>query len=180
MDVAPLLSPAEVIEHLALRPHPEGGYFRETFRAAREVETPRGPRSLATGIIFLLTEGSRSRFHRLRSEELWVHQAGAPVDLLMLRAASGAGERRLGVVALATPDALPGGSSEPAGRFEPQAVVPAGVWQAARVVPGATPGWGLVACMVFPGFDYADFELAERGVLLCDFPEHADLIAELT
>jgi uncharacterized protein len=180
MHLVPALTSAQVVGLLGLGSHPEGGFFRETFRTTRQVQTPRGPRSLATGILFLLTEGSRSRFHRLQSEELWVHQAGAPVELIMLPIAdSDAG--RLEVVTLATPDPPLGGGLRPAGVCEPQAAVPAGVWQAARVVPtSATSGWGLAACIVSPGFDYADFELAERDALVREFPQHTDLISQLT
>ena len=178
MDLVSSLTAAQVIELLGLGPHAEGGFFRQTFRAAHEVQTPRGPRSLATGILFLLTEGSRSRFHRLRSDELWIHQAGAPVELVRLPAAD-AGQPQ--VVALATTSARPGYCPGAAGLCEPQAVVPAAVWQAAQLLPAPdTPGWGLVACIVSPGFDYADFELAERGALLREFPQQADLIRRLT
>jgi uncharacterized protein len=177
MDLAPALSAVEMIERLSLRPHPEGGFFRETFRAARETETPRGPRSLATGILFLLPEGSRSRFHRLRSEELWMHQAGAPVELITLPVAV---DRSPETIVLATP-AAPSRGSEPADQCRLQAVVPAAVWQAARVVPAdAGPGWSLCACIVVPGFDYADFELAEREALLRAYPAQAELIRRLT
>ena len=175
MDLASTLSAAEVRDFLGLEPYAEGGFFRETFRAAGVVDTPRGPRSLATGILFLLTQGSRSRFHRLRGDELWAHQAGAPVDLVMLSGGVRA------AVTLATPDVPPGCGPRPGAGCEPQAIVPAGVWQAARVAlrPGA-PDWGLVACVVSPGFDYADFELAERDALLRDFMDDAEIIRELT
>jgi hypothetical protein len=177
MDLEPALSAADVVECLGLLPHPEGGFFRETFRAAREMETPRGPRSLATGILFLLPAESRSRFHRLHGEELWVHQAGAPVELIMLPLAVGHPPES---IVLGTP-AVPGYGSEPAETRRAQAVVPAGAWQAARVVSaGSGPKWGLLACVVVPGFDYADFELAEREALLRAYPAQAELIRDLT
>jgi hypothetical protein len=173
MDFALAHSAAEVIESLALQPHSEGGFFRETFRAARETQTPRGPRALATGILFLLPAGTSSRFHRLRSEELWVHQAGAPVELIMLAADAGGSSSK--AVQLAIPGS---GPWAPEG-CRPQTVVPADVWQAARVAP-ARPGtdWGLVACIVVPGFDYADFELADPDALQRAFPAQAELIRE--
>jgi predicted cupin superfamily sugar epimerase len=174
MDLTPAHSAAEVIERLALQPHPEGGFFRETFRAVRETQTSRGPRALATGILFLLTAGSSSRFHRLPSEELWLHQGGAPVDLILLPAA---GEPAPETITLATPGCGPW----PAEGGRSQAVVPGGVWQAARVA-SARPGadWGLVACVVVPGFDDADFELAGRDALQRAYPAHAALIRALT
>jgi uncharacterized protein len=175
MDLRPAQSAVEVIERLSLQPHPEGGFFRETFRAARQTQTPRGPRALATGILFLLTAGSGSRFHRLPSEELWVHQGGAPVELIMLPADDS------GPSTEAVQLAIPGGAPWAPEGCRPQTVVLAGVWQAARVAP-ARPGtdWGLVACIVVPGFDYADFELADPDALQRAFPAQAELIRELT
>jgi uncharacterized protein len=174
MELAPALSAAEVIERLGLLPHAEGGFFRETFRAAQETQTPRGPRAHATGILFLLTDGSRSRFHRLGSEELWLHQAGAPVELITLPVAADESPETIVLAA-------PGCGSALTDPCRPQAVVPAAVWQAARIVPARSgPRWGLVACIVVPGFDYADFELAEREALLRAYPTEGELIRELT
>ncbi len=75
---------ARLASVLGLEPHPEGGWFRETYRAAREVETARGPRPASTAILFLVTPGSPSRFHRLASDELWVFQGGDPLELVTL------------------------------------------------------------------------------------------------
>lgn len=166
----------EIIARLGLVPHPEGGFFRETYRAALQVATPRGTRAAATAILFLVTAASPSRFHRLASDELWLWQGGAPLELVTL---AGAGPvRRL----LGPPD-VPG--------TLPQALVTAGDWQAARLAPGEAscrgaqgspdwPDWALVACLVAPGFDPADFELAERGALLARFPGQAGLVRALT
>jgi predicted cupin superfamily sugar epimerase len=180
MDPVQTLSAAAVAERLGLQPHPEGGFFRETFRAAGEMQTPGGPRALATGVLFLLTSESPSRFHRLAGEELWIHQAGAPMELIVLPA-TGAAEESFEVVVLGAPTAAPGGGPEAAAGCRPQALVPATAWQAARVLPADSgPDWSLVACIVTPGFDFEDFELAERDALTRDYPAQAALVRGLT
>ena len=185
---------AQIVATLGLQAHPEGGYFRETYRAAEQVQTPRGPRSIATAILFLVTAATPSRFHRLLSPEIWLHQGGAPLELVMLTTQDGVQSVTLGLVG--TEDVPVAEQAEGAPR--PQALVPAMTWQAARVVSGAvTSGtaasgpdlsaaegmaedWSLVSCVVTPGFDYADFELARRDDLLGGWPEARDVILGLT
>jgi predicted cupin superfamily sugar epimerase len=131
----------EVIERLRLEPHPEGGWYRETWRAA---ETSAG-RSAGSAILFLLVEGTASRWHRVDAEEVWAWHAGSP---LALAVSDGTGEIepfRLGM------DAARG--------EVPQAVVPAGAWQSAR----ALGPWALVSCVVVPGFTFEGFEMAPEG-----------------
>lgn len=156
-----------VVDALGLTPHPEGGHFAETFRSPLAVGSAAhsGERSASTAIYFLLATGEFSAFHRVRSDEVWHHYAG---DVLELHAidASGAHLRRL----LGT-DIVWG--------ERPQIAIPAGVWQAARPLPG-NAGYALVGCTVAPGFEFADFEMPERGVLLREFPEHRSLIESLT
>lgn len=135
-----MMTAAEIIALLHLKPHPEGGHYRETFRDPREVEG----RSVGTAIYFLLAEGEASRWHFIDSAELWHFYDGAPLELDVAE-----GERRRTVVL---------GSDLAAGQ-RPQAVVRAGAWQAARSL-GA---WTLVGCTVAPGFDFAAFELAPEG-----------------
>ncbi len=134
-----LPSAAEIIARLDLKPHPEGGHYRETFRDARV--DPNG-RSLSTAIYFLLARGERSHWHRIDAVEIWHYYAG---DALTLRIADHAGARmvRLG------PD-LAGGAV-------PQAIVPPQAWQSAET----TGDWTMVGCTVAPGFDFATFELAK-------------------
>jgi len=122
-----------------LEPHPEGGYFRETYRSPLTTRPPGwpGPRALATAILYLLPAGERSAWHRVRGDELWLWQGGGPMELRI-------GER----AQVVGPDLAPG--------QEPQVLVPAGAWQSATPSGGA---WSLVACLVAPGFDEADFEL---------------------
>lgn len=128
---------------LGLQPHPEGGCYRETFRATATVATPRGPRSASTAICFLLRAGQISRWHRVLADEGWHWYEGAPLDLLTC-AGPGAPVHRASL-GPASPTALP------------QRVVPAGCWQAA--VPRGV--YVLVGCTVSPGFDFADFTLAD-------------------
>ncbi|MCO5131689.1 MAG: cupin domain-containing protein [Xanthobacteraceae bacterium] len=134
----PALTAAEVIARLGLKPHPEGGHFRETFRDCRcDAEG----RAASTAIYFLLARGERSHWHRIDAVETWHFYAGAP---LRLEIASETGRRtvRLG------PDIVSG--------EQPQAMVPAHAWQAAE----STGAWTLVGCTVAPGFEFAQFELA--------------------
>jgi uncharacterized protein len=126
---------------LDMRPHPEGGWYRETWRHPATVETPRGPRSLTTCVAFLLEPGQRSAWHRVASDELWLWQGGGP----MLITVGGFDE-----------SPVPGFSVEL--REGGQYLVRAEEWQAAEP---ATDEPSLVACVVSPGFDFADFTLAE-------------------
>ncbi len=176
MSAAP--TAAEVIARLGLEPHPEGGYFRETYRSAATVDAPQGRRAAATAIAFLLTAGRPSRFHRLISDELWAWQGGAPLELWLLEQD---GTARAVVL---------GSSSERAAAL-PAVRVPAGVWQAARVTAPAAgeparatapaaADWALVSCVVTPGFDHADFALGRREVLAAGWPQAAAVVEELT
>jgi predicted cupin superfamily sugar epimerase len=136
-------------EQLDLLPHPEGGWFRETWRCAVTFSPPgyAGPRSAATAIYFLLHPGERSRWHVVRSDELWFWHGGGPLELRTGGAgpAPGAGERL-----------LLGG--DPGAGQQPQARIPGGAWQSAAPAGGEHV---LVSCVVAPGFDFADFRLAD-------------------
>jgi predicted cupin superfamily sugar epimerase len=129
-----------VIERLALQPHPEGGWYRETWRG----EAGEGGRGAASSILFLLEAGQRSHWHRIDAAELWLHQGGGALTLSRAEGGRSA-DVRLG------PDFLAGDL--------PQAVVAPGQWQAAR----ALDRWALVACVVAPAFEFARFELAPSG-----------------
>src|SRR5437870_9983230 len=137
------LSAADVIRLLNLKPHPEGGHFRETFRDAR---TDSSGRSASTAIYFLLARGERSHWHRIDAVEVWHYYAGAPLQLEMTTGAHDQIDR----MAL--------GSDLAAGE-RPQAIVPAGIWQAAE----SLGDWTLVGCTVAPGFEFNGFELAPSG-----------------
>ena len=135
------LTAAEIIARLDLKPHPEGGHFRETFRDPR---VDAGGRALSTAIYFLLVRGERSHWHRIDAAEAWHYYAG---DALTLRIADDDGQRTI----MLGPDLAAG--------EVPQAVVPVHAWQAAE----STGDWTLVGCTVAPGFDFATFELAANG-----------------
>ena len=130
-------------EQFDLQPHPEGGWFRETFRSATTIHPTgyAGPRAAATAIYFALHPGEQSAWHVVASDELWFWHSGGPLELRL----GGAGE----VPAETETVRL--------GPGRPQVLVPAGVWQAAAPA-GAEPV--LVSCVVAPGFDFADFRLA--------------------
>lgn len=141
---------SELVERYELEPHPEGGYYRETWRSNRifdEEALPGypGARAAGTSILYLLPAGEVSQWHRFRSEELWIFQGGNPAVLSMAeRRESEPTERRLG----------PG----PDGQL--QLHVPGDVWQRTEVLDGPAEG-ALFACVVVPGFDFEDFEMME-------------------
>jgi uncharacterized protein len=160
------LDPRTWIQRLQLEPHPEGGYFRETYRAGGNVtrEHESQTRSASTAIYFLLCDGAHSAWHRIRSDEVWHFYAGDSVDVHVLDAQGALTTHRLGN-ALAHPDAV----------F--QAVVAAGDWFAAECRD--KDGAALVGCTVAPGFEFSEFELAEAGALEARYPQHRELIARL-
>jgi uncharacterized protein len=141
------MKPSPIVGALGLEPHPEGGWFRETYRSAHSF-TPDGypgARSAATAIYFLLHPGERSRWHVVRSDELWLWHSGGPLALVLGGAGPDPGEPR---PTLLGPDVVAG--------HRPQLLVPGGVWQSAEPA-GDEPV--LVSCVVAPGFDFADFTL---------------------
>ena len=150
------------IERLGLQPHPEGGFYRETFRSAQTVATPRGERSALTSILFLLTSGSFSAFHRIASDEAWHFYRGATIASEIIHP-DGTHERR-----------------ELGAHGARQTVVPGGVAFASHVIGHEGGGYALVGCDVAPGFEFADFELCDRAALLARHPAHAALIERLT
>ena len=133
-------SASDIIASLDLKPHPEGGHYRETFR---DHDRDTNGRSHSTAIYFLLARGERSHWHRIDAVEVWHYYAG---DALTLRIADDRGTRSIKL----GPDLAAGES--------PQAIVPAHAWQAAESIGD----WTLVGCTVAPGFDFATFELAPK------------------
>ncbi|WP_461357540.1 cupin domain-containing protein [Bradyrhizobium sp. USDA 4454] len=136
------LSAADIVARLDLKPHPEGGHYRETFRDERR---DADGRSHSTAIYFLLARGERSHWHRIDAVETWHYYAGAPLTLRI----APEGEQQH-AIALG-PDVI--------GGEQPQVIVPAGAWQAAE----SSGDWTLVGCTVAPGFEFATFELAPKG-----------------
>lgn len=154
--------PDSVIERYRLAPHPEGGYYRELHRSSLSLGVPpgySGERVALTAIYFLLARGDFSAFHRVKGDEVWVHLAGGALELIVLDREPR--RRRIAGVADGGP---------------PVAVVPAGAYQAARPLGD----WTLAACLVAPGFEFADFDLPNRKDLLRRFPAHIDLIRRFT
>src|ERR1700759_2393702 len=142
-----------LVELLQLSPHPEGGYFRETFRSTERVQrlADGEHRAAGTAIYFLLPADTFSAWHRVQSDEAWHHYDGAPVELHTIDPAGSHG------VALLGRDLARG--------ERPQHLVPAGWLQAARPVGllGHEPAYALCGCTVSPGFEFADFEIPSRA-----------------
>ena len=162
-----MLSADEVIESLKLLPHPEGGFYAETFRApALPFELAgRGVRSASTAIYFLLRAQEFSALHVVASDEHWHHYLG---DALELHCFDAGGAHRRALLG----DALAEGQ-------RPQHVVLAGELQGARVLRGPY-GFALCGCTVAPGFDFADFRMPPRAELLAQLPQHHELVTALT
>ena len=157
-----------IIQQLSLEPHPEGGWFRQTYVSDDTISSaslPRhhGERPYATSIYFLMTSGNFSAFHRIRSDEMWFHHSGDVVNIEIIQRD---GVRKSLVI----------GPAELG--YESQALAPAGAWFASHVPDEG--GWALVGYSVAPGFDYSDYELADRYRLIQEFPVHADIITSLT
>lgn len=160
-----------LIDTLGLTPHPEGGAFAETYRAPytlrADAGTPpmAGPRAASTAIYFMLQKGEVSRLHRIASDEVWHFYAGHGLRVFVL---DEAGPRTLAL-----------GLNLAAGE-RPQAVVPAGAWFGAMLAPDAPDGgYALVGCTVAPGFDFADFELADSAQCAALRAAHPDAAATL-
>lgn len=151
-------------EKLQLTQHVEGGSFRETYRAPLVLQQPAGPRAASTGIYFLLEDGEFSAFHRIAYDEMWHFYDGVTLHIYEIKRDGTLHVHRLG--------------RDIAQGEQLQLVIPAGSWFASSVEE--TGGFALVGCTVAPGFDFADFELAERAALSQLFPQHAGLIGMLT
>ncbi len=158
------------IQGLNLAPHPEGGHYRETYRSDPNLDASKlgrgfsGSRSVSTAIYYLLEGSDFSAFHRIRSDEVWHHYAGAALTIHMIDPAGEYASLRL--------------ASELEHGGNPQCVVPVGTWFA--VAPEDRSGYSLVGCSVAPGFDFEDFELARRAELVSRFPEHRKVIETFT
>jgi predicted cupin superfamily sugar epimerase len=156
------------IERLGLTAHPEGGYFKETFRSPQILSEESlgqgyaGTRNFSTAIYFLVTAEKPSHFHRLATDEVWHHYAGNPLELVFIHPSGELESKWLGK------------SGE--GHCMPQVLAPAGSWFGGRVAEG----FALCGCTMAPGFDFADFELAERNALSEVYPQHAEIIRLLT
>lgn len=154
------------IQHLKLDPHPEGGFFREIYRSHMEADNKnlphgyQGTRRFSTSIYYLLRSGDISRFHRLRSDELWYFHYGSPVKIVLIDQEGKRYSKLLG--------------PRPDRAEQPQVIIPAGTIFGAEITESNS--FGLYGCMVTPGFEYDDFEIFSKEDLIQSFPNHADII----
>jgi len=158
------------VQRLQLQPHPEGGFYRETYRADLTVPHSalparfKGARSASTGIYFLLDGADFSAFHRIASDEMWHFYAGTALSVHSIDPAGKHAELLIG--------------NDPDRGESFQAVVAAGRWFASHVQNPAS--YALVGCTVAPGFDFTDFEIAKRAELTAHYSQHRALIERLT
>ena len=159
-----------IVKSLDLKPHPEGGYFKETYRSSAKIKPESldarytGERNYSTCIYFLLTSDNFSAFHRIKQDEIWHFYEGSPIRLHMISETGVHSEHLIGK------DLING--------QRPQFVVPGGCWFASEVVNGL--GYSLTGCTVSPGFSFEDFELKSRKELTDLFPHLETIIARLT
>ena len=160
----------KLIQRFELRPHPEGGYFKETYRAAMQIGPEAlgpefsGKRNCSTCIYFLLTAASFSSFHKIRQDEIWHFYKGSS---LILHLISPRGNYSNVII----------GNDLEAGQI-PQFIVPKDHWFSAAV--NSENGYSLVGCTVAPGFDFDDFHLGKRSELISKFPQHRNIIEAFT
>jgi len=156
----------ELIARLELLPHPEGGHYRETYRSQQRVLRVSNDlsRSAATAIYYLLRQGERSTWHRIQSDEMWHFYAGEPLHIHVLKHSG-----ELHTLMLGNPLTHDGAMF--------QALVPAGAWFAAQCA--GSGAYALVGCMVAPGFEFQEFEIADKDFLLKTWPQHAQVIERL-
>jgi uncharacterized protein len=164
-----MITHRQLIEHYHLQPHPEGGWYTQTYKSSENIEATAlphrftGDRPFSTAILFLLEQGNFSAFHRIRSDECWHFYAGDPLLIYVLQL-----DGTLTVTTL--------GNDIVQGQLF-QYVVPANCWFAS--IPAEDSVFSLVGCTVAPGFDFADFELAERDSLATLYPQHSAIINAL-
>ncbi len=163
------MTPQNLISHYNLQPHPEGGWYAQSYRSSEIIPAAAlpdrfgGDRVFSTAIYFLLEQGNFSAFHRIKSDECWHFYQGDPLEVFIIGS-----EGQLTIITLG-PDSSRGQLF--------QYVVPANCWFASR--PAKESKFCFVGCTVAPGFDFADFELAEQSNLCSEYPELSDLIREL-
>ena len=154
----------EIVERLGLQEHPEGGFYKETYRSNQTIETDKNVfRNISTAIYFLLENENISLFHRIKSDELWFFHQGEALEIVFIK------EGVLNTIIL--------GNNLENGKMV-QATIPANTWFASRVKN--LNGYSLVSCTVAPGFDFADFELAKREDLINEFPNLKETIEKFT
>ncbi len=159
-----------LIDHFNLQPHPEGGYFKETYRSDKLIkknalgENFTEDHVYSTAIYFLLKSGEKSKFHKIKQDEMWHYYFGSPLKVIAIDNNGKVSEHIL------SPNIKNGHAF--------QALVPANTWLAAY--PLEQDSYTLVGCTVAPGFEFSDFTMAEREELLAEYPRHEELIKKLT
>lgn len=153
----------ELVARLDLRPHPEGGFYKEIYRSDLGVNTASGERSIMTSIYFLLTSDNISKFHQIKSDEMWFYHEGSPLTVHVIDENGQYEKIKVGPV------------DE---KNKPQQMVPAGSIFGSTV--DENDSYALVSCVVSPGFDFEDFRLFSKEELLVKFPEHEEIIKMLT
>jgi predicted cupin superfamily sugar epimerase len=169
LEAQPSAGAARWIARLELAPHPEGGWYRQTYRSPLMLPSAAlpaygGDRAAATTIYFLLSGDEFSALHRLRSDEGWHFYAGSPLAVHVINPKGAYRQILLG--------------SDPDAGQAFQAVVPGGCWFGSSLLHPGT--YALAGCTVAPGFEFADFEMANRRELVSLYPEHRDIITRLT
>jgi predicted cupin superfamily sugar epimerase len=153
-----------IIQKLGLKPHPERGFYNETYRSSQSITTETGKnRNVSTAIYYLLENEDRSLLHRIEADELWFYHQGNPIEISFIQ------NGQIASIVL--------GNDIEKGEL-PQAVIPANIWFASEI-KNAT-GYSLVSCVVAPGFDFADFKLAKREDLVREYPHLLDFITKFT
>lgn len=153
-----------LIEKLHLQAHPEGGFYRETFRSEQKMTTIEGnERNVSTAIYYLLENEDKSHFHRIKSDESWFFHQGECLEIVSLQ------DGELQMIWL--------GNNVEQGEV-PQATIPANTWFSCKI--RSASGYSLVSCTVAPGFDFADFELANKNDLMEEYPSFKNVIEEFT
>ena len=155
-----MTSAQQLIQELQLLPHPEGGYYKETYRTEEQITTSEGNiRNCCTAIYFMLENEDKSHFHRIQSDELWFFHQGEPMEVVSIQ------EGKLHTTLLGN-NILQGGV--------PQLIIPARTWFAAKMKNST--GYALVSCTVSPGFDFADFEMKNKKNLIQEYPHLKNVI----
>jgi predicted cupin superfamily sugar epimerase len=160
----------ELVQKFDLLPHPEGGYYKEVYRSEGVIAQSQlgnqfsGDRNYCTSIYFLLTSANFSGFHRIKQDEVWHFYQGSPLQIHVIHPNGQYELHRIGF--------------DLTQNLTPQFVVPAGAWFASSVEN--ENDFSLVGCTVAPGFDFDDFELAKRTELIALYPQHAQIITQLT
>lgn len=160
----------KIIQKLGLKPHPEGGFFKETYRSSGKINEDNlgsmysGTRNYSTSIYFLLTSNNFSAFHKIKQDEIWHFYDGSPIRLHTISETGDHSQFIIGRNIIK--------------KEVPQLIVPGGHWFAAEVIDNDS--YSLVGCTVSPGFDFEDFDLPSRNDLILKFPKHLQLITKFT